>query len=60
MATETTAQRLCRYLAVQLSTMQNWGANYDFQLLTSTRLEIQFKDGEKVVVTFSTPGGKGK
>lgn len=60
MSEETTAQRLCRMFALQLSTMQNWGANYTYQYVTGTRLEIQFEDGEKILVAFSTTGAKGK
>jgi hypothetical protein len=60
MTIETTAQKLCRFFATQLSIMQNWGADYDYNFLTNTRLEIQFKDGEKIVVSFSTNRGKGK
>jgi hypothetical protein len=57
---ETTAQRLTRWVAVHLSTMQSWGADYNYQYLTMTRLEVQFKDGETIVISFATKGAKGK
>jgi len=54
MNNETTAQRLARYLAHQLTVMQSWGADYNLHFTTGTRLEVQFRDGEKIVITFAT------
>lgn len=60
MPNETTAQRLARLVAVHLQTLQNWGATFNQQYLTGTRISVSFPDGEIVTISFSTKGAKGK
>jgi hypothetical protein len=53
MSKETKAQRLCRTLAEYLQTMQNYGALFSMKFVTGTRIEIEFEDGETILVSFS-------
>lgn len=52
---ETTAQQLCRDYVQDLTKLQRFGATFNFQMLSMVCIEVQFADGEKILVSFSTP-----
>jgi hypothetical protein len=49
------ARRLADMISNTLTQMEKWGADFTHQYLTGTRLELQHKDGGKLVIAVTIP-----